>query len=116
MTREIAARSRSPRWPANDWVMTVRENMARRLKMVGPAMCQIFFDSAHVCLTKFASSSSSSCPPEVVGSNRGSYFISWNPLNYLYQITDHNPTTLQDLGMVWGTMLPRFRNFAFFFF
>nr|GLL48106.1 hypothetical protein Itr_chr14CG29060 [Ipomoea trifida] len=51
VTRVIAARSRSPRWPANDWVMTVRENMARRLKMVGPATCQIFFDSAHVCFT-----------------------------------------------------------------
>lgn len=38
---EMAARSMSLRWPANDWVMTVRENMAKRQKMEGPAICQI---------------------------------------------------------------------------
>lgn len=45
---EMAARSRSLRWPAKDWVTTVTENMARRLKMDGAATCHSFFDSDHV--------------------------------------------------------------------
>lgn len=44
---EMAARSRSPRWPAKDWVTTVMENMARRVKMEGAAMCHSFLDSEH---------------------------------------------------------------------
>lgn len=47
---EMEARLRSPRWPANDWVMTVMENMARRLKIEGPAICHNFFDSSHISL------------------------------------------------------------------
>ncbi|MED6137037.1 hypothetical protein PIB30_061226 [Stylosanthes scabra] len=44
---EKAARSRSERWPARDWVKTVMENMARRVKMEGAAICQRLFDSEH---------------------------------------------------------------------
>lgn len=58
---EIAARSRSERWPAKDWTTTVTENMARRLKMEGPAICQIFLDSNHVSLIRLPLSKSSSC-------------------------------------------------------
>ena len=49
---EMAARSRSLRWPEKDWVMTVIENMASLLKMEGPAIAHNFFDSNHVCLSK----------------------------------------------------------------
>lgn len=46
-------RSRSLRWPAKDWVMTVSENMAIRVKMEGPAMSHVFFDSNQIRLIKF---------------------------------------------------------------
>ncbi|KAK7303131.1 hypothetical protein RJT34_14032 [Clitoria ternatea] len=36
---EIAASSRSPRWPAKAWVMTNMEQEATRLKITGPTMC-----------------------------------------------------------------------------
>lgn len=49
---EMAARLRSPRWPANAWVMTVMENMARRTRIEGPAICHNFWDSSHVSLIK----------------------------------------------------------------
>lgn len=39
--------------------MTVRENMANRLKMEGPAISHIFFDSWHVRFTKFSDFDSS---------------------------------------------------------
>lgn len=48
VTMEMAARSMSLRWPASDWVMMVTENMVRRLKMEGTAICHNFFDSRHV--------------------------------------------------------------------
>ena len=49
---EMAARSRSLRWPEKDWVMTIIENMESLLKMEGPAIAHNFFDSNHVCLSK----------------------------------------------------------------
>lgn len=52
--------------------MTVMENKASLLKMEGPAIAHIFFDSNHVCLiTLPAFASSSSCCSEA-DINRGS--------------------------------------------
>lgn len=62
VTMEMAARSTSLRWPAKDCVITVTENMARRLKMEGPAICHIFFDSADTLLLKLPLLGSSSRP------------------------------------------------------
>lgn len=60
VTMEMAARFRSPRCPANACVMTVMENIARRLKMEGPAICHNFFDSFHVLVMRVASLDDSS--------------------------------------------------------
>lgn len=68
---EMAARSRSLRWPEKDWVMTVMENMASLLKMEGPAIAHNFFDSNHVCLSKLLAFNSSSWFCSEVDVNRG---------------------------------------------
>ena len=68
---EMAARSRSLRWPEKDWVMTVIENMASLLKMEGPAIAHNFFDSNHVCLSKLLAFNSSSWFCSEVDVNRG---------------------------------------------
>lgn len=51
---EMAARLRSLRWPANACVMTVKENIATRLKIEGPAITHSFFDSCHVLFSTFS--------------------------------------------------------------
>lgn len=85
VTMEMAARSRSLRWPAKDWVMTVRENKAIRVKMEGPAMCHVFFDSNKIRLIKFppfdscSYTSSAAADDEI---NRGWLSSSANPMAF----------------------------------
>ncbi|KAM1091622.1 hypothetical protein ACFX2I_018952 [Malus domestica] len=45
LAMEMAASSRSHRWPAKAWVMTSMQYEAARLKIAGPTMCHNFFDS-----------------------------------------------------------------------
>ncbi|KAJ0748717.1 hypothetical protein HanOQP8_Chr05g0204141 [Helianthus annuus] len=72
---EMAARSVSLRWPANDCVMTAREYKERREKMEGPAIFHILFDSTHVRLIIETSSCCCSWWWSEVGGKRGCWWL-----------------------------------------